>query len=110
MQSKNSKTLLRSTANQVKWWAYAAWTLPFVALVVLGIEQMFNWTTLYEKSILIIGTVFFAISVYWWWWALYKIKQMIDQLYVTMEKIDEVKTEIIGTRQAIEQDVGNRQR
>lgn len=110
MQSKDSKTLLRSTANQVKWWAYAAWTLPFVALVILGVEYVFNWTTFYEKSIMIMGVVFFSISVYWWWWALYKIKQMIDQLSITQEKIDQVKHAIVKTRKVIEQDVSDRQR
>lgn len=95
----NIRELFLKTSKQVQWWSYAAWTLPFVALIILGAEYVLGWgENIIEHTLIFVGIVFFSISVYWWWWALHKIRDMIRELEKTQQKIDCVRNEIIETR------------
>jgi hypothetical protein len=88
--------------TQVKWWAYAAWSLPLIALALLGAEQFFDYHDLFRKTLVAIGIVFFSVSVYWWWWAIYKIREIVEGFDRTAESLIDVKEEIITTRKVIE--------
>lgn len=94
--------LFFKTTQEVKYWSYAAWTLPFVALFILGAEYVLGFgEDVLKDSLIITGVTFFTISVYWWWWALNKIRDMIHELSKTQQKIEEVKSEIINTKQIV---------
>lgn len=89
------------TNRDVRWWNYAARTLPFVALAILAFEYWFGFKDLLSKTLVVISVTFFSASVYWWWWALNRIYEVIKQLNKTEQKLEEVKEEIIKTRETI---------
>lgn len=90
-----------NTAKHVKWWSYAAWSLPLVALAILAFESFIGCHDLFSKSLIVISVTFFSISVYWWWWALNKFLDILKAMQLTQEKIDSVKEEIIETRKVV---------
>lgn len=98
MSENNFKT---KTKTQVKWWAYAAWTLPFTALAGLGFLHFFGWTSIYDYAIVTGAVVFFSISVFWWWWAIFKIKMLADLLGSVGERIEVVREHVVGIRKDI---------
>ena len=110
--SKNLSKATKSAAKEAKLWAYAAWTLPFVALAALVFEHFIGWEHLYNKTIIVIAVVFFSISVFWWWWALNKFTIVIGAMRDTEESFGEIKDELKLTRKeiqkAVKQDVGDR--
>jgi uncharacterized membrane protein YfbV (UPF0208 family) len=94
-------------AKEVKYWAYAAWTLPFVALSAIVFEQLIGWEHIHQKLIVVIAVTFFSISVFWWWWALHKFVALLDAFRLTEERFVEVKDEL-RKAQEILKDVGDR--
>lgn len=94
--------ILKRTKTQTRWWAYAAWTLPFVALAILVLENLVGFDTLIDKTVILIVVVFFSISVFWWWWALSKLVHIMDAMNSTSKNIKEVKDEIAETRKVLE--------
>ena len=102
MPAKTFAKFIERTNAQVRWWSYAAWTLPFVALATLGVSWFFGNETVYEMLLIGIGLTFFAVSVFWWWWALFKLKDIVSGLDKTISSLTEVKEEIILTRKVIE--------
>ena len=105
------KTLVK-TKVEIKWWSYAAWTLPFVALAIIIFERIFGFENYYQITLTLVSLVFFSISVYWWWWALHKIAVILSYMNKTDRHIEEVINEIKETRKAIQQEinVSNRKR
>ena len=97
----NEKNFNKKALKEVKWWAYAAWTLPFVALSALGFLHFFGWNTLYEKSIVVGAVTFFSVSVFWWWWAIFKIKSLVDVLENVIQKFETVKEHLVSIRKDI---------
>lgn len=95
-----SKTA-EETKRQVKWWSYAAWTLPFVALAILIVEEYIGLDSTYRKTVASVLVIFFAVSVFWWWWALHKIKYVIQSLRNTDKNFEEVKQELRETKQIL---------
>jgi hypothetical protein len=93
------------TANKAKaearYWMWAAWTLPFLALGILIFEQYLGWETLYAKTLVIISITFFTISVYWWWWALNKIIALMESFHRTEQHFEDIKSELRETRKVI---------
>lgn len=86
---------------EAKWWSWAAWTLPFVALAILSFEQFFGLETLYAKTVVVIAVTFFTISVFWWWWAISKIVVLLQSFQRTEQHFLDVKNELKKTREAI---------
>jgi len=92
---------VRKTENEARRWKYAAWTLPFIALVILLFVNMIGWDTLYQKLIIVVVVAFFSVSIFWWWWALDRICHVIQQLHNTEKRLTEVKSEIVKTRDSL---------
>lgn len=98
---ENFKKATEQASKEAKWWRWAAWTLPFVALAILFFENLLGWETAYVKTLAFISITFFTISVYWWWWALSKIVQIIDGFKRTEQHFIDVKNELKETRKTI---------
>lgn len=97
----------KKAAREAKWWAYAAWTLPFTALALIIFGHYVDSDNAYATIILLITTVFFSISVFWWWWALNKFVVLLKSFKRAEEHFEEIKDELKKTRETI-RDVGNR--
>lgn len=104
--------ILVATKIEIKWWSYAAWTLPFVALAIITFESYFGFENYVKTTLTISSIMFFTICVYWWWWALNKIGIILSYMHKTDRHIEEVITEIKETRKAIQKEFNdsNRQR
>jgi hypothetical protein len=93
------------TANKAKtearYWMWAAWTLPFVALAILVFEYYFGLESLYSKTLVIISVTFFTVSVFWWWWSINKIIVLLESFNRTEQHFQDVKHELRETRKAI---------
>ena len=96
--------------KQARWWAYAAWTLPFVALALLVGFEYFNLDNLYDIIAITIIVVFFSVSVFWWWWAIDAIKKMFVLMKNTEENFNTVKETLKETKEILKNDLDNRQR
>lgn len=90
-------------------WAYAAWTLPFVALALIVFEYYIGSNDLLHKIIVAITVTFFGISVYWWWWALHKFVMLLEAFKETEINFKSIQQELRKTRETIS-NVGNRKR
>lgn len=101
MRHDNYSQYTKQTQRQTRWWSYAAWTLPFIALAILVVEEYIGLEELYQKTIATIVVIFFAVSVFWWWWALHKIKYVIQSLRSTDKHFKEVKQEIRETQKIL---------
>jgi ABC-type Na+ efflux pump permease subunit len=91
-------------AKEASLWAYAAWTLPFVAIAVLVFEYLIGWDTAMARTLTTIAIVFFSISVFWWWWALHKITVILGSLKETDARFEDIKEELRQTRKTLRGD------
>lgn len=80
----------QKTQKQVRWWAYAAWTLPFIALAGLFFLEFIGTDSIYKTALTVGAVIFFAISVFWWWWAIFKIARVSQIIINTTKKFEEV--------------------
>lgn len=85
---------IKNIIIEARLWAFAAWTLPFVALGGLFFLKILGWESWYDKAVVIGGTAFFSIAVFWWWWAISKIGQLSSMILQTQDNVQEVKKEI----------------
>lgn len=85
-------------------WQYAAWTLPFTALAILGFEYWIGLDTWYSITIIIISVTFFSISVLWWWWAVRKFADLMDSMKETDKNFTEVKQSLKSIREELKDD------
>lgn len=90
MDTKKAKKIIIET----RIWAFAAWTVPFVALGGLFFFELVGWEDLYQKSIVAGAVLFFAISVFWWWWAISKVSQLAKMFIDTRENFTQIKTNL----------------
>lgn len=104
---KRFTKLAKNTAREVKWWSYAAWTLPTVALACLAVINLVGTETFYANFLLIVVGTFIAVSVFWWWWAIYKFKEIFEVFERTADQLTEVKDHIIETKKIIQEDVND---
>ena len=95
---------MKNIEQQARWWKYAAWTAPFVALAILVGEKLLGFET--QSTSLIILITFIATSVFWWWWAINKIVLMLR----TAERVEDNFLEVKRELKEIKRDVGDRQR
>jgi len=100
----NMQHLFYKISNSIRWWAYAAWSLPFISLAVLLIEKLAGLESLYHNTALMILFCFFVASTYWWWWAMDTIFRIVKQLNSAESRILEIKSEISQTRLIIKKD------
>lgn len=91
---------IKNISQQARWWAYAAWTAPFVALAALVTEHFFA-PSLYGITIMCITSTFIAVSVYWWWWALTRIVEMTKMAQRNEDKFAEILHEIKQSKQVL---------
>lgn len=96
---------IKETNVEVKWWSYAAWTLPFAALALIAFVHYIGWTDVMHKLMIVITTVFFSISVYWWWWALNKFLAVLKAMKDNEDRFAEVIYEIKETRKVLKDTV-----
>lgn len=97
----NFKKLLNDTKKEISLWAYAAWTLPFVALAAVVMERWFGFNTSIGLSIVVITVTFIAVSVFWWWWALRKIFLITSAMKENEDGFAEVIVELRKTRAVV---------
>jgi hypothetical protein len=102
---------VKKSGQEASLWAYAAWTLPFVALSGIVFEHFVGLDSWINVSIVIITTTFFSISVFWWWWALNKVVVILAAAKQNEDRFNDVIHELRKTRETIreiENNVGNR--
>ena len=80
--------------RQTKYWRYAAWTLPFVALGLLVALDVIGAENYKDIVSIAVVCVFFGCSVFWWWWAITKIVYMIDMTTQVEQNFNQLKSEI----------------
>ena len=93
---------MKNTEKQAKYWRYAAWSAPFVALAILIGEILLGWKS--HTTALIVITTFIATSVFWWWWAINRIVYIVKCSFRMEEQVGIVAKELKELRE----DVGNR--
>jgi len=91
----------KRAAQGAKYWSYAAWTLPFVALSLIVFEHFIGSETLIQKTMVGITVTFFSFSVYWWWWALNRVVEIITAMKNNEDKFEEILSEIKSTREEL---------
>jgi len=89
----------KKTGQEAGYWAYAAWTAPFVALAILIGEELLGFDT--APTSLVIVITFIATSVFWWWWAISKIVYMIKCSYKMESNFEELKNEFKEIRKDV---------
>ena len=94
---------MKNTEKQAKYWRYAAWTAPFVALAILIGEELLGFDTAPTSVVIVI--TFIATSVFWWWWAISKIVLMMKAAERVEKNFEGLKDEL----KEIKRDVGDRQ-
>lgn len=109
-QIKKFQDVVKATRTEVKWWSYAAWTLPFVALAAIVLEYYIGYDNWIQKTIWSITLIFFTVSVFWWWWALNKIAVILSALKRSEDDFSSVLYEIKETRKIVRDiDASNRE-
>jgi len=89
----------KKTGQEAGYWAYAAWTAPFVALAILIGEELLGFDT--APTSLVIVITFIATSVFWWWWAISKIVYMIKCSHKMESNFEELKNEFKEIRKDV---------
>ena len=85
---------IKDTLAQASYWAYAAWTFPFVALALVIGETLIGHETWMGAMAIAVVVTFVITSVFWWWWALSKIVFMIKATQQVEENFNELKSEL----------------
>lgn len=101
------KTIIEKATQARKeatWWQYAAWTLPFIGLAILGFEYWIGTETWYSVTIIIITVTFFSISVFWWWWAVRKFADLMDSMRQTDQNFKDIKNDLKSIKEELKDD------
>jgi len=101
--------MLDRIKKEIKWWSFAAKTLPFAALAMLISLHYFSYVSWYSILTITIIVVFFSVSVFWWWWALDRIFQIIKILKETEKNFLSVKEDITDTKNILYEESNNNQ-
>ena len=89
------KAFYDTTNAEVRWWSYAAWILPLVALAGIFFVMVIGWDDSQLHRLAIVGGVtFFSISTCWWWWALYKLMKVSSLMLHTAESLKDIGSEL----------------
>ena len=98
------------TKRQVKYWQYAAWSLPFLALALLAVTHFVGLSSIYSILIAVIVCSFFFASVFWWWWTLDKILIILKAFEETGKSLGWIQKDIADTKHEIRQSLSDRER
>lgn len=82
------------TLREASYWAYAAWTAPFVALAVLIGEILIGTDSILGATSIAVVITFVTTSVFWWWWAITKIVYMVKMTTQVEQNFNQLKIEI----------------
>ena len=82
------------TLREASYWAYAAWTAPFVALAVLIGEILIGTDSILGATSIAVVITFVTTSVFWWWWAITKIVYMVNMTTQVEQNFNQLKNEI----------------
>ena len=88
------KKNIDKTLREASYWAYAAWTAPFVALAVLIGEILIGTDSVLGATSIAVVVTFVTTSVFWWWWAITKIVYMVKMTSQVEQNFDELKKEL----------------
>lgn len=91
---KKLKDLYNTTDKEVRWWAYSAWTSPFVALSVLFFTHIIGLENTFYQLLVVGGVLFFTVAVFWWWWAIFKVARISNVLLDTAEDLKKIGAEM----------------
>ena len=97
---------IMTTEQQAKYWRYAAWTSPFVALAILLGEVLLGFDSIVNITSITIMVIFITTSVFWWWWAISKIVYIVN----TAQRVEENFSNLNKEIKEIKKDVGDWQR
>lgn len=95
---------MKDKIKQARWWRYAAWTAPFVALAILIGEYFLGIET--TSTAIAVVITFISVSVFWWWWA-------VDAIVFMVRKSLDLERNFYSLKDSIKElkdDVGNRKR
>ena len=98
------------TKRQVKYWQYAAWTLPFIALAIIVATYFIGWDTGFAVSITSVVLIFFAVGVFWWWWTLDKIILIFKSFEETARSLGLIQKNIVETKNELQKSHSDRER
>jgi len=98
------------TKQEVKYWQYAAWTLPFVALATIAVTYFVGWHTWYAISVTSTVVVFFSVAVFWWWWALDKTVLIFKSFEEIARSFGFIQKEISETKNELQKNHSDRER
>jgi len=87
------KKRAEETQKEVRWWSFAAWTMPFIALAGLFFFNILGWESAFDKALVIGAVTMFSIGVFWWWWAIHKIFNFADMLGKTADRMKVIAKE-----------------
>ena len=92
------KKIVGKAQREASYWKYTAWTLPFVALAILGFEYWIGSIEWYQKTLIVITVTFFTTSVFWWWWAIHKIIVILEGMNKASENLEDIATQLQETK------------
>jgi hypothetical protein len=98
------KEFNRKTNDEVRWWAYAAWTIPFICLATIFFLDVIGWESTMHKVIITGGVLFFSIAVFWWWWAIFKLASIAKLMLNTANNLRDIGQELKSINKELHQD------
>ena len=107
MLKQTFKIIALKTEKETMWWSYAAWTLPFIALLSIILTYFIGVDSWISITMIVITTTFFSVSVFWWWWALNKINTVMKSMHNTNEEFRSLKDDLTKIIKDVREDVSN---
>jgi hypothetical protein len=99
------KNFHKMALKHIQWWAWAAVVLPLTALAGMFFVEFIGTDTQYKLALATGATVMFGIAVVWWWWALYIIAKVTGILAKTIDRFDDVDTDIKEIRKDLKEEI-----
>lgn len=105
LSSREMKEFYKKTLKQIRWWAWAAAVLPLLTLAGLFFVKFIGTDSNYTLALTTGATIMFGVAVVWWWWAIYTIAKITDVLSGTLDKFDDVDTDIKELRKELKKEL-----
>lgn len=88
------KKKIESIYKSAEIWRLIGRVVPLLFLGVLFLLYVIGFDDAVRQSIVIGGTIFFAIAIVWWWWAIDKIVFLVSVINKSLEELKSVKESI----------------
>ena len=88
------KKFYTHTDTQVRWWAYAGWSIPIIALASIFFVYIIGPTDIFHTMIITGAILFFSIAVFWWWWAIFKLAGIAKLMLNTASNLRDIGNEL----------------